>query len=890
MSHRLVVVCALVLTTVGGFSSVAADVVEHEVEWVGGASNWGAPTNWDLGVIPDNDPESDPEDVYLVTIEGGGAIVQLDLNVTISTLGLLSNAVLDVTDGDLTLVDDSGLLNEGTLTVTGRTLTMGGGCSNHALLRLDDGGQLIFNAHPSELLEDGTLRLMGGAARLRTAGGVVLTNSGDHTIEGSGEILANLVNMGTIDANVPGSTLTLRTFQKQNAGGIYVRSGAELSIECSLTNTSDGGIVCESGGTLQVDGGSIEGGTVMVTNGGALLLLNGAEVDCDVELEGATSTGTVSGTGNELRGYLANAGLFEVVAGASLVSVGTYHNSLGGEIVVGDGAPATTVNVLGALALTGQGMLTLGGSGARIINGSVTNGSDHTIAGVGEIASILTNDGVVRADVADGTLQLIGALKTNNTTMEAIDDGTLEIQAALVNVNILSGTAGTIIVGSGGFVSGGVVELTDSSILKLESGRVTGAEVTIDATSSVRVTQTDNELSSTVNIEEDIESETHGVIDVMEGADLEVWGTYNNNGAIKLAVSRGAPTTLSATADLALNETGELVLGGANTEVRTIGTASISNGLNHTIRGAGTISGNLENHGDIVADVVGGELRFVGASMMNFSTISAEPGAQLTIVESTANNQASGRVEVKSAALRLEDLGVLTGGTVDVLDSTVTMNRGQVTDGIVSLVNTSVTVEGSDNVLAGSIDMDRDTTVTIGDGATMFAGGTFANRGVVNLAAGGSVTSLFARPEGLTLTGTGGRLHLDGANARVGVGGAIVNDTGHIIDGAGTVSAALTNGGIISANMSDGILELADGTKLNEAGAELLAEGGGELRIAVDVTGEGDWLADGGTISIKNEASVFTTGLIRARNTGRLQVDADSTLGGNYLQIGIANV
>ncbi|MGB2985568.1 MAG: right-handed parallel beta-helix repeat-containing protein, partial [Phycisphaerae bacterium] len=114
-------------------------VPDECAEFTGGCapdSDWSCYDNWDIpgDVYPDNTVD----DTYSITLDGPEYDVFLDVTVEIDTLQILNGATLNVTQsgvGDLTVVEDGGILANGTIyvgndraiTVTSGPVTIGAG-------------------------------------------------------------------------------------------------------------------------------------------------------------------------------------------------------------------------------------------------------------------------------------------------------------------------------------------------------------------------------------------------------------------------------------------------------------------------------------------------------------------------------------------------------------------------------------------------------------------------------------------------------------------------------------------------------------------------------------------------------------------------------------------
>jgi hypothetical protein len=128
--------------------------------------------------------------------------------------------------------------------------------------------------------------------------------------------------------------------------------------------------------------------------------------------------------------------------GAAMLILGLSSNAAAGELSVVDGSK---LNIPSGFA--NAGLVTLKGSGAMLVGGSVTN--TGTIKGVGRLAGAVFNSGTIRAE--GGELQLAGIGNTN------APGGSLQVGAGatLLYSQGLAGNAGTIALTGGAFDNNG---------------------------------------------------------------------------------------------------------------------------------------------------------------------------------------------------------------------------------------------------------------------------------------------------------------------------------------------------------------------------------------------------------------------------------------------------
>ncbi|MCK4340657.1 MAG: hypothetical protein KAY37_02895 [Phycisphaerae bacterium] len=172
--------------------------------------------------------------------------------------------------------------------------------------------------------------------------------------------------------------------------------------------------------------------------------------------------------------------------------------------------------------------------------------------------------------------------------------------------------------------------------------------------------------------------------------------------------------------------------------------------------------------------------------------------------------------------------------------------------------------------------------VIVPDAQSGVLAGTIVNQGGVRVAAVEEITSLAPGPDGVTLSGTGGIVLSDQDLAWFGAfGRTITNDSGHSISGAGVLYGGLTNnpGATIDANQNGASLWIT-GVEWKVNDGLFRATNGGILDIWTDVTGSGEYRADGGTIAIPSAFGyVHVAGsTLTIANAGTVAVDNDTML------------
>ncbi|MCB1968699.1 MAG: LEPR-XLL domain-containing protein, partial [Candidatus Accumulibacter sp.] len=249
-------------------ASAAAPAAVVLAHWVGGSGNWSDPTNWDIGVAPNNTASES----YDVVLDGAGTpTITLDQDVVIRSL---NNAATLLVDGVRATVEQASSLS-GVISLDGATaqLTLSG--------TVDVSGEIQADAGMLNLI-DATVTVDGAGARVIADRAVALDAVDLHAIHG-----------GVL------SLLGAASFNNSSGGNSIDASGVGSKVDLSGLNTFTGGaasatqIAASSGGAVAL-AGAISGSTV-ISMADATSILDVAGVtslsDTSVSLSnGATAT------------------------------------------------------------------------------------------------------------------------------------------------------------------------------------------------------------------------------------------------------------------------------------------------------------------------------------------------------------------------------------------------------------------------------------------------------------------------------------------------------------------------------------------------------------------------------------------------------------------------
>jgi hypothetical protein len=365
------------------------------------------------------------------------------------------------------------------------------------------------------------------------------------------------------------------------------------------------------------------------------------------------------------------------------------------------------------------------------------------------------------------------------------------------------------------------------------------------------------------------------------GATLAVQGgrvlgsaAWSNNGTIVVNSNAAASdTVLRINATATLSGTGTVVLNAvadshlSRAYITRTGSAVLTNGAEHTIRGTGQISGTpLTNEGLVQADLNTRVLQVYNAAASNSGTLRASDGGILSLSLVPLSQSAGGQVVADSGTFRLDGNSSVTGGALSAVNAGVIQNAAGTTNTLASvtlagpvhvreasLLALTGTVTNNGAVTVNPAGLAQDTTVRIDSNVTLAGNGSLA----LNAVADSALTrAQVTRNGAFTLT----------------------NGAGHTIRGAGVLSGVPTiNEGLVQADVDGRVLRLFNATADN-AGT-IRASAGGILSLSfvpLSQSSGAQVVADGGTFRLDGSSSV-TGGTLSAVNAGVIQNASGTT-------------
>jgi hypothetical protein len=841
-SRMVIVALALVGAALGAAWGPLARADQTIITWANpsGGDWWTAP-NWSPQIVP-NEASHDA-----LLVGTGPFTVHLNSGIGVGHVGIGPQATLSLDEGAALFNSSGDIINDGTIQVTGFTWTTkaitGNSASRIEVLQaklnlwssLTNDGEILVQSDPTHTPAIITHPMNWGVA-LMGSGRIVLSAGGDpsraqflceggydaywvqdvnHSVTGEGSIIGAFRNNGRVSANIPGQVLLLTDFYsgKTNSGTMEAVAGGILA--------NGGTIAQEASGVIRADGGTVRLLNGSWITGGTLATASGSVIECQ--------PGTVNFA------HPTNSGQIDVPGGSTLAEQGGTLTNNGTIILnpnqVGDDA-VFYANEYTTLAGSGQLVLRTAGdpSDARIqsLNSRMTNGAGHTICGEGRIATGLTNDGRISANVPGRVLQLDGGTNlANNGIYEAVGGGILNIYDSWIDQRggpgVIRADGGTVHLYNGARVIGGALATTGGSAIEIASG-----------TAYIN--------SPTVN----------GEIDVLGGTTLVAeTGAVTNNGTIVVNPSQGGvDAVLQATDWGCFSGTGQIILKTAG-DVNDARLETLmywrptANGANHTIRGEGLISAIITNFGVIDADVPGRTLLIT--DLGENTGIVRTSGGSLQVPASITNN---GTVEARNGGTgRFTSIGanyggnnlyrgawhVYAGSTLRLLGADVLyLNADVLLDGAGSNLCRD---DGSTSALASMTNVGSGGRLEVRNGRALPVAGNLHNSGTVVVGLGGGISV----PQAYTQEGdsTHGSTTVRGVLSSV----QTAQIQGGVLDGDGQVDADLVNSGEIRPGFpighltvtgsfhqtSSGVLDLGIAAAVAELHDQLLVTGPAQL-------------------------------------------------------------
>jgi hypothetical protein len=387
--------------------------------------------------------------------------------------------------------------NAGTFNVpAGAGLNWTGTITNTGVFNLD--GQIFTN---------GTVTLKGSGNILMNNGGFNGLNANglinQELIHGSGNFFEMAVtNQATIDADNTSAMLSINGGSTTNTATLEASGGGTLQL-AAPTNNTGGTIEALNGSTVILSGGFIGSGGTLATSGTGTIQGEGGQLDGTVNIPTNTGVLEIGPSGLTTKGTVANDGTISINSGCMIMNAPTK--------------------------LTGTGTLTMSTTGC-IFGAGVAFTNASTIEGAGTIGDSnpmpITNAGKIIANQPGNTLFVVPNTTgfTNTGTLIVNAGSTLDIAGPFNNLKsgVLSG---------GTYAVAGILDVENPIVTSAAPITLTGAGAQIfDNFHGV------NALTSLTT------NAGRGVLSLLSGQSLATAGSFTN----KARMIVGAGSTFKA--------------------------------------------------------------------------------------------------------------------------------------------------------------------------------------------------------------------------------------------------------------------------------------------------------------------------------------------------------
>jgi fibronectin-binding autotransporter adhesin len=714
---------------------------------------------------------------------------------------------------------------------------------------------------PPELINSSCLTI--GTGGLNMGADSILMNSWIITVAGKTEIRDSSVlkNSGTLNLGGGGDFTDSSHITNTSTGKIEV-AGGTLNVLVDIANA--GKIIVDSGATLALHGGAIDGGKLSISG---TLELEGLGVLKNGSL-GNTGHIDVTNSGNAIdKEDVTNAGALEILAAGALpIDQGSSVDNEGGGTITVDGTAALAVN------------------DATITGGTITNKSGGTIdlTGSGTLTGgVLNNSGQVNVSGSGNVLD--GETVANTTTVAIgaagvllLEHGASIVGGKLTNfgtVHVETSTGATLDHVAVDNTSGAIVVDTDQSPpakLTLDDGTtITKGTLTIGIAGTLEVSTTFGATLSGVSVDDSGKIQVDGG-SVLTLEDTTIAGGLlsNRGGTVHIETAAGA-TFDHVTVDNALgtiavdtdqSPPSKLILDGGT----SIANGTLTVGINGTLEVSATEVFSTE----------------VSSGEVSSSEVSSTPDATLSGVH--VGN--SGLIEIDAGAVLALSGSTITGGAVSIDGTLDATGTSSMIDANISIGEAGVVESTGGGVLT----IDPDAVVGITNHGTLQANGgelDIVHEAVTNTGTLQTIDDSILKLVSLTVTNDDGHVSVE-AQSTLDLIDAIIK--GGTIDVAGTFDAtgtsAIEDAHIDIAN--GGVLEVTGGTLTIDA-ASLIdnkgiveASGGGTLIIDSALSGKAEIIGAsvlelGALDAYKGVDITFADG-----STGTLKIDHAETFAG----------
>lgn len=774
-----------------------------------------------------------------LTVDGTGAVLNLDLNQTVTDIDgtlNLSSGTLNLSDA-LETSEKVGFVAGGTkhFNQTGGNLNLSGvealdlsGDTASSRINISSGSDSFVSSSSTVKLNSNSA--IGANARFEMTGGDLTLNGAELNLNSGDGWNSGTVTVDNGNLNWANMTKGDAAVLKQTGGTVNVTSGT-LNMNISTDDISGGNLNLSSGATVDAAQGNIREGAVVNVASGSNLNVNGARVTLDRN----------SGTADTWNGNV------------SLSSGNLNLNGFTGTSAVTTNS-AKTLNVTGGTLYLNDSNITFDTSASRATGGSIR---------VDDTSKLTFNNGVVNTPTS-----VVFSPDTDSSTASLVVTSKSDSDVTTLTSAVYA-DYGDVRVGDGSYNA--VLNLTGGNIGAVSDDlEQSYADVPHDAVVNIAQKGTINVNGTNAVLRLDPDDTWNGNVKLTEGYVL-LFGREDDTDANKTFVQTGGDLLLSDSA-LALDP-GSSITGGEDTRV------SIWDGAGLLVNNAASNSAAFSIEGGAGLVVSGGSsVTAAGASQLAGAVI---VGTEEDTVSSSfvlADNSAmldNSAIEVgNSGQLTFKDTAKLTSGTVDVSgkDATVTIQDATTFTG----GNINVTGQNASVNATGDLTIDFDnltysyTNTPVFSGTNVTVSGTNSKFDADKVVlSGGSITA-----------GNNGTVNFNGSVAKAGTlagsGNGVINFNESLVapeEGSSVYPVInLTDTSVMNANsgfIGASNVSIGSGATLNVKGADVWLDENTNWAGHVDISG----------------GNLLALGIPAANKTGYLTQtvsDGTFTVGGDF--------
>ena len=576
--------------------------------------------------------------------------------------------------------------------------------ANQTFAGVDDSAALS-NPQPKILDSDGNV---SSTLTLDVASGTNYTFSGYVRTIGTGTLSLTKNGAGTQVLSGNSGLVTYSGATTVNAG-VLEFSGAD-----SVANNS---AITMAGGTVRFSGGGTRSNTIAGSTG--TLAKAGA------------NTLTLSGSNTFSGGTLISAGTLQFTNGGSVGGNITNNSAL---------VFSRTDNATAANTISGSGSLTKQGTGTLTLSGNNTYTGTSTLSA--------------------GTLTL-GHTNALGTGPVTVNGGTLDLAGLAVTLNNLSGSGGTITLGTGGALT---ANITNGAVTTF-SGSITGTGSFVKngnggfVLASSNNTYSGDTIISNNWIRNDAVNAfaTNGVL------------RYGSNSTSQLALYLRANQTFAGVDDSAALSNPQPKILDSDGNVSSTLTLDVASGTNYTFSGyvrtigTGTLSLTKNGAGTQVLSGNSGLVTYSGATTVNAGVLEFS-GAD-SVANNSAITMAGGTVRFSGGGTRSNTIAGSTGTLAKAGANTLTLSGSNSFSGTTDIQGGRLTLSGNGRLGSGAI------TISNANTGTLELAVTGTNVMANDISGGGALLSSAGETRFTgAVTATGG-LTVSGSTVRIGNGG-----------------------------------------------------------------------------------------------------------------------